>query len=55
MLQTIRSLIVPAVLQRLTLLVNHLLMAEQAGLGVAELAQIDVRGEAIEKVKSNFG
>jgi ubiquinone biosynthesis accessory factor UbiJ len=28
MLQTIRSLIVPAVLQRLTLLVNHLLMAE---------------------------
>jgi uncharacterized protein (DUF362 family) len=34
---------------------NHLLMAEQAGLGVAELAQIDVRGEAIEKVKCNFG
>jgi len=34
---------------------NHLLMAEQAGLGVAELAQIDVRGEPIEKVKCNFG
>ncbi len=34
---------------------NHLLMAEQAGLGIAELAQIDVRGEPIEKVKCNFG
>ena len=34
---------------------NHLLMAEQAGLGVAELAQIEVRGEAVEKVKCNFG
>jgi len=34
---------------------NHLLMAEQAGLGVAELAKIDVRGEPIEKVKCIFG
>ena len=34
---------------------NHLLLAEQAGLGVADLTQIDVRGEPIEKVKSNFG
>ena len=34
---------------------NHILMAEQAGLGIAELAQIDVRGEPIEKVKTNFG
>ena len=30
---------------------NHLLMAEQAGLGSAELSQIDVRGAAISKVK----
>jgi uncharacterized protein (DUF362 family) len=34
---------------------NHLLMAEQAGLGVAELAKIDVCGETVEKVKCNFG
>lgn len=34
---------------------NHLLLAEQAGLGVAELEKIEVRGEAIEKVKINFG
>ena len=34
---------------------NHLLMAEQAGLGLAELAQIEVRGEPVEKVKCNFG
>ena len=34
---------------------NHLLLAEQAGLGVAELAKIDVRGEKIEQVKCNFG
>lgn len=34
---------------------SHLLLAEQAGLGVAELEKIDVRGEAIEKVKCNFG
>ena len=34
---------------------NHLLMAEQAGLGAAELAKIDVRGEPVEKVKCNFG
>jgi ubiquinone biosynthesis protein UbiJ len=32
MLQSIRSLVVPAVLQRLTLLVNHLLMAEPAAM-----------------------
>jgi uncharacterized protein (DUF362 family) len=30
---------------------NHLLMAEQAGLGTADLAQIDVRGTPVEKVK----
>lgn len=34
---------------------NHLLLAEQAGLGLAELSQIDVRGEAIEKVRCPFG
>lgn len=34
---------------------SHVLLAEQAGLGVAELAKIDVRGEAIERVKVNFG
>lgn len=34
---------------------NHLLLAEQAGLGIAELAQIDVRGETVEKVKCSFG
>ena len=34
---------------------NHLVLAEQVGLGVAELAKIDVRGEPIEKVKCNFG
>ena len=34
---------------------NHLLLAEQAGLGIAELAKIDVRGEPIGKVKCNFG
>lgn len=30
---------------------NHLFMAEQAGLGTADLAQIDVRGLSIEKAK----
>ncbi|MBI1176955.1 DUF362 domain-containing protein [bacterium] len=30
---------------------NHLLMAEQAGLGTADLSKIDVRGLLIEKVK----
>src|ERR1044071_1959890 len=34
---------------------NHLLMAEQAGLGVADLAQIDVRGAPIAKVKCHYG
>ena len=34
---------------------NHLLLAEEAGLGVAELAKIDVRGEPIEKVRQSFG
>lgn len=34
---------------------SHLLLAEQAGLGVAELEKIDVRGEAIENVRCNFG
>jgi uncharacterized protein (DUF362 family) len=30
---------------------NHLLLAEQAGLGTADLSQIEVRGLAIEKVR----
>ena len=30
---------------------NHLLLAEQAGLGTADLAQIDVRGMTIEKAR----
>ena len=30
---------------------NHLLMAEQAGLGTADLSQIDVRGVSIEKAR----
>jgi hypothetical protein len=30
---------------------NHLLLAEHAGLGTADLAQIDVRGLALEKAK----
>ncbi len=30
---------------------NHLLLAEQAGLGTADLGQIDVRGLRIEKVR----
>jgi len=34
---------------------NHLLLAEQAGLGVADLTQIDVRGAAIAKVKYPYG
>lgn len=33
---------------------NHLAMAEQAGLGIAELAKIDVRGLAIDKVKCKY-
>lgn len=34
---------------------NHLLLAEQAGLGTADLAQIDVRGMAIAKAKYSYG
>jgi uncharacterized protein (DUF362 family) len=34
---------------------NHLLMAEQAGLGSADLAQIDVRGSEIAKVRYPYG
>jgi hypothetical protein len=30
---------------------NHLLLAEQAGLGTADLSQIDVRGLTIEKAR----
>lgn len=34
---------------------NHLLLAEQAGVGVADLAQIDVRGLSIEKARYPYG
>ena len=34
---------------------NHLRLAEQAGLGTADLAQIDLRGLAIEKVAYPYG
>jgi uncharacterized protein (DUF362 family) len=34
---------------------NHLLLAEQAGLGTADLAQIDVRGMSIEKAQYPSG
>ncbi len=34
---------------------NHLLMAEQAGLGSVELSQIDVRGTEISKVRYLYG
>jgi uncharacterized protein (DUF362 family) len=34
---------------------NHLLMAEQAGLGTADLAQIDLRGMPIEKARYSYG
>jgi hypothetical protein len=34
---------------------NHLLMAEQAGLGTADLAQIDVRGLSIQKARYPYG
>jgi uncharacterized protein (DUF362 family) len=33
---------------------NHLLMAEQAGLGTADLSKIDVRGLAIEKARYKY-
>ena len=34
---------------------NHLLMAEQAGLGTADLTQIDLRGMPIEKARYPYG
>ena len=34
---------------------NHILLAEQAGLGIADLAQIDVRGVPIEKARYPYG
>ena len=34
---------------------NHLLLAEQAGLGTADLSQIEVRGLAIEKARYPYG
>ena len=34
---------------------NHLLLAEQAGLGVADLGRIDVRGTAIAKARYPYG
>jgi uncharacterized protein (DUF362 family) len=34
---------------------NHLLLAEQAGLGVADLAQIDLRGMTVEKARYPYG
>jgi uncharacterized protein (DUF362 family) len=34
---------------------NHLLLAEQAGLGFADLAHIDVRGLSIEKARYPYG
>jgi len=34
---------------------NHLLLAEQAGVGVANLGQVDVRGVSIEKAKYAYG
>lgn len=34
---------------------SHLALAEQAGLGIADLAKIEVRGEKIEAVKYSFG
>lgn len=34
---------------------NHLLMAEQAGLGTADLKKIDVRGLSIEKARYAYG
>jgi len=34
---------------------NHVLLGEQAGLGIADLAQIDVRGMPIEKTRYPYG
>jgi uncharacterized protein (DUF362 family) len=33
---------------------NHLLFAEQAGLGTADLAQIDVRGMTVDKARYSY-
>jgi len=38
-----------------TLCDNHLLLAEQAGLGTANLSQIDVRGMTIESARCSYG
>jgi uncharacterized protein (DUF362 family) len=34
---------------------NHLLLAEQAGVGTADLSQIDIRGLALDKAKHPYG
>jgi hypothetical protein len=34
---------------------NHILLAEQAGLGTADLSRIDVRGMPIEKARYPYG
>jgi hypothetical protein len=34
---------------------NHILLAEQAGAGIADLTQIDLRGPAIDKVRYPYG
>jgi hypothetical protein len=34
---------------------NHLLLAEQAGLGIADLTQIDLRGLPVEKARCPYG
>ena len=33
---------------------NHLLLAEQAGLGTADLDQIDVRGMSVDKARCSY-
>jgi hypothetical protein len=33
---------------------NHLLLAEQAGVGTADLSKIDVRGLSIQKVRYSY-
>jgi hypothetical protein len=34
---------------------NHLLLAEQAGIGTADLSQIEVRGLSLEKARYPYG
>jgi hypothetical protein len=34
---------------------NHILLAEQAGLGTADLSRIDVRGMSLEKARYPYG